>query len=40
MHRTIAELMVTEHAATSNDHLELAGLVEVRPGQAAASSPL
>ena len=32
MHRTVAEFMVTEHAATGNDHLELVGLVEVRPG--------
>jgi hypothetical protein len=27
--------MVAEHAATGNDHLELVGLVEVRPGDGA-----
>jgi hypothetical protein len=35
MHRTVAEFMATEHAATGNDHLELVGLVEVRPGDGA-----
>jgi len=25
MHRAVAELMVAEHAATGNDHLELVG---------------
>jgi hypothetical protein len=35
MHRTVAEFMVAEHAATGNYHLELVGLVEVRPGDGA-----
>jgi hypothetical protein len=35
MYRPIAKFMVTEHAATGNDHLELVGLVEVRPGNGA-----
>jgi hypothetical protein len=35
MHRAVAEFMVAEHAATGNDHLELVGLVEVRPGDGA-----
>src|SRR6516165_1373031 len=35
MHGTVAEFMVAEHAATGNDHLELVGLVEVRPGDSA-----
>ena len=35
MHGTVAEFMVAEHAATGNDHLELVGLVEVRPGYGA-----
>jgi hypothetical protein len=35
MHRTVAEVMVTEHAATRDDHLELIGLVEVRAGDGA-----
>ena len=34
MHRAVAEFTVAEHAATGNDHLELVGLVEVRPGAA------
>ena len=31
MHRTVAKFMLTEHAATRDDHLGLIGLVEVRP---------
>ena len=35
MHCAVPEFMVAEHAATGNDHLELVGLVEVRPGDGA-----
>src|SRR5215470_14027497 len=35
MHRAVAEFMVAEHAVTGNDHLELVGLVEVRPSDGA-----
>src|ERR1700730_4496823 len=35
MYRAVAEFMIAEHAATGNDHLELVGLVEVRPGDGA-----
>jgi len=35
MHRAVAEFMFAEHAATGNDHLELLGLVEMRPGNGA-----
>ena len=35
MHRTVAEFMLGERASAGNDHLELVGLVEVRPGDGA-----